>query len=1606
MKKDIQYALTYPQRRIWLTEIMHPAQNSANIDGDFTEAQSQLLCQSPNVGTAYHAAILTGALDTVRLGGALDTLLHRHEALRTTFAVENNQLVQRVRDKIKHKQIFKRIHDNELTRVINEFPCSFDLGKAPLFIALLQINEEKHVLVFNVHHMVFDDASRDVFMDELLAIYDGRQLMPVEQQYRDFALWHHEWLATEEAQKQESDWLENLAGELPVLNLSTDWPRPALHSVAGAQHDFVIEPGLATALRKVACEADVAMFALLLAAFYILLSRYTGQNDVIVASPASGRTRPKFANCIGRFVNMLPIRNRPQGNKSFRQFLKEVSQSILQAWERQDVPVERLIDKLGLARDASRNPLADVMFTMPSQRESYQVPGLTVTMDQTRSTGAPFDLTLQIKERSDELHASLIYAAGLFSPATLQRLNRHYLNILKDVATNPDKLLSKIDMLEDTEKQLLLQSFRGEEIPYPQTKTLAAVFAEQVSKYPDNMALVFKEEKYTYLDLAEKTDRLALVLRDKGVKPNTVVPILLNRSAEYIIAALAIIKAGGAYLPIDPAYPESRIEYMLADSGAFLLLSQTELKTKFVSFAGEWLDLHDSALYLATGDKLDDINTPNDAIYVIYTSGSTGKPKGVVIEHSNLLSMCAWQNHYCENTASDRAAVYTGLGFDATVLSVFPLLLTGATIHMIADEIRLSIDDLNAYFELNRITNAFLPTQLCEQFMELVDNQSLRIITTGGDKLRTYHPRPYRLINAYGPTEYTVISAEMDITQTYDNIPIGKPVGNTAAYVIDPYGNLQPIGVPGELCVAGAQMARGYLNRPETTAEKFVDNPFKTSRDDERMYHTGDLVRWLPDGKLEFLGRIDQQVKIRGYRIELGEIEQQILQGDGVRETVVIDLPDGGGGKYLSAYLVPERPDEAIDADALRKRLAKDLPDYMIPSYFTQLSHIPLNANGKIDKNALPVPGISQDKVHYVAPNTDAEKKIAIVWREVLGITEIGVHDNFFSLGGNSIKGISVVAKLQKNFEISMNDLFEYQTLEALAKQIQPRKDNLKTRLAQLRDSDPERRGDKVVEPQVAAQIAASRQAYSAGNEKYLTMDLSRQKEYRQILLTGATGYLGIHVLMELLSTREAHVHLIIRGKTTEEIKQRLLEKLTYYFGSQVWTDLAMDERVTLWPGDLKEPRLGLTEDDYQKLAVDVQGIIHTAADVRHYGHYQAFYHNNVQATLELLEFAKHGSSKDFHHISTIAVGMGVVSGKAAVVFTEDDLDIGQESDNYYVRSKLEAEKVVLAARAAGVNANIFRVGNISFNSKSGLCQANIEENAFFARIKAFINIGVVPETIDQVEFSFVDYLAKGICLLAYNGALQNQIYHLYNSEFQELSRVLADKLPHVKVKRVTFGAFIDYIYDHFDQTGFRTYIENIMLHSGWLDDAGKEKTAWIVLADKTNLLLERLGFSWPALESVMLTQLVRRALKDRIDFIATTPLFNGLAAEELLGVAGSAVQQIFRSDTDILWEGDPNDYVYLVMDGFIEVSRRSVGGWVGTIQVLGAKEFFGEESIVAVGASSVTATAILGEVMVLCFAGETLKNRIANHSTLALNVIQAMNHRLRNLEGLFVSMG
>ncbi|MBW7473805.1 amino acid adenylation domain-containing protein [Paenibacillus oenotherae] len=1026
-------------------------------------AQKRLfvLSRFEGAGISYNLPrIMTieGALDKERLQQAFLGLIARHEALRTSFSLVDSEPVQRIvpLEDIAFAIDLRKAAEEEVADMVDAFIRPFQLEQAPLLrVELIQLSAERHVLLCDMHHIIADGVSMSIFMKEFVELYEGAELTPLRIQYKDYAVWLNSEAGLAAMGRKEAFWLDAFAEEVPLLALPTDYPRPAVQSFKGATFAVGSGSGLKAALNEAAAASGATLFMVLLAAYNVLLHKYSGQDDIVVGTPVAGRTHSEVTPVIGMFVNTLALRGRPERTKTFRQLLDEVKTTTLGAFDNQSYPFDSLVEKLNLPRDLSRNPLFDTMFSLQNiDMDAGEMTGLNIEPFQFEGGAAKFDLSLEATETEEELVISFEYGTALFHHDTVSRMAQHYLNILREIADNPDTLLSEIELLTPEEKTRVAESFNATAADYPADATLHGMIEAQAARTPEAVAVIDGSRRLTYGELNTGANRLAARLRARGVGPDRIVPLMLERASEMIIGILAIQKAGGAYLPIDPEFPEDRIAYMLEDSEANWLLTQTKFVAKARGlFGGDLIDLDDPAVYAdGNGANLPPIAGPRNLAYVIYTSGSTGQPKGVMIEHRAAVNRIHWMDRAYPLGASDVILQKTPYTFDVSVWELFWFGFAGAKMCFLKPGGEKNPEEIVEEIQRSGVTTMHFVPSMLSIFLDYIEGSpqreritSLRHVFASGEALQLAQVKRFnaeiysrcgaKLINLYGPTEAAVDVSFYDCSanEAAGSVPIGKPIDNIQLYVLDEAFRLQPIGVPGELCIAGTGLARGYVNKPELTAEKFVDNPYTAGT---KMYRTGDLARWLPDGNIEYLGRLDFQVKIRGYRIELGEIETVLLKHEAIRETVVVALPDEAGGHFLCAYFTA---DASLHVTALREHLGGDLPSYMIPSQFVQLEGMPLSPNGKINRKALPKPdGMLATGTPYVAPRTPTEERLAAIWQETLGAGEIGMLDSFFTLGGHSLKAMTLIAAMHKScgVELPLRLLFETPTIEAAARYI------------------------------------------------------------------------------------------------------------------------------------------------------------------------------------------------------------------------------------------------------------------------------------------------------------------------------------------------------------------------------------------------------------------------------------------------------------------------------------------------------------------------------------------------------------------------------------------
>ena len=1045
--------LSFAQQRLWFIDQLEPGSSVYNFPA---------------------AVRLKGPLNVAALKKSLDEIVKRHEALRTTFAIVDGRPVQVIAPLltltlpiVDLRELPEPEREREVQRLAtNEALCPFDLAEGPLVrTTVLRLGENEHVGLLTMHHIVSDGWSTGILIREMAVLYDAfcsdrpASLPELPIQYADFAHWQRHWLEGEVLETQLTYWKQQLLGAPPLLELPADHPRPPLQTFRGAHQSILLTRTVGDGLKALSRQEGATLFMTLLAAFTILLHGYTNQDDLVVGTPTANRNRLEIEGLIGFFVNTLVLRTDLSDNPSFRDLLRRVREVCLGAYAHQDLPFERLVEELHPARDLSRNPLFQVMFVLQNAPlQAVELPGLSLSPIEVDTSTTHFDLTLHIVDTEQGLVGTLAYNTDLFEAVTITHMLGHFRTLLEAVVATPERCVSDLPLLTEGERQQLLLNWNDTTVDCPKDLCIHQLFEAQVERTPDAIAVVLEDRQLTYDELNRQANQLANHLRLLGVGPEVPVAICLKHSVEMVVGLLGILKAGGVYVPLDPAYPKERLAFMLEDAKVPVILTQGALlaglpehHANVVCLDSDW-----EAITQKSAENPICFTMPENLAYVIYTSGSTGQPKGVLVSHASTAEHCLNVQRYYELDSSDRVLQFASMSFDLSLEQIFPTLIVGATLVLMSTDV-WHTTDLHKRSSEFRLTVLNIPTGYWQELTrewadlsELVPNIQPRVFIVGGDTmlpefLDLWHRTPMssiRLINAYGPTETTITATAFDIAprlrepSALQRIPIGRPLANRATYILNKYGDPVPVGVPGELYIGGHCLARGYLKRPDLTAQNFVPDPF-SSEPGTRLYKTGDLARYLSDGNIEFLGRIDDQVKVRGFRIELGEIEAALRQHPAVRETVVLARENAPGEKHLVAYVVAQG-ESPPTASELRVFLKEKLPDYMMPAVFVPLAALPLMPNGKVNRSALPEPGRTRSEPGraFVAPRNPLELQITSLWEEVLGIRPIGVTDNFFELGGHSLAAVRLFALIERRLgkKVPLATVFQGATVEHLAK--------------------------------------------------------------------------------------------------------------------------------------------------------------------------------------------------------------------------------------------------------------------------------------------------------------------------------------------------------------------------------------------------------------------------------------------------------------------------------------------------------------------------------------------------------------------------------------------
>ncbi|MCP6758271.1 MAG: amino acid adenylation domain-containing protein [Fischerella sp. CENA71] len=1401
-----------------------PRADNSDLPMSFAQQRLWFLEQFDTNSVSYNiptALRLVGNLKITALEQSLQEIIHRHEALRTNFITVDGKPRQIIREQViaeREEGILSIVDLQDLSTTEQEITTQqlaqkqlierFDLGRQALIRAtLVLLNQTEQVLLVCMHHVVSDGWSMGVFVQELTQLYNAyfqgqpSPLAPLPIQYADFAIWQRNWLQGDVLQSQLSYWQQQLKDAPDVLSLPTDRPRPAVQTVAGAHQEFALSVELTNKLVKLSQQQGVTLFMTLLAAYDTLLYRYTGQSDILVGSPIANRDRSEIEGLIGFFVNTLVMRTNLAGNPRFTELLVRVRDMAMGAYTHQHLPFEMLVEALQPERDLSHTPLFQVMFNLQNSPVSeLDLNGLTVSSVPLKSVTAAFDMTLfmqntatstsfgSAQDKSLSTSNGLVgvweYNTDLFDHSTIKRMIGHFETLLEAVVSNPRERIDQLPILTAVEQQKLLVKWNDTQADYPRDKCLHQLFEQQAQLTPDAVAVVFDNQQLTYQELNTQANQLAHYLQSFGVGPEVLVGIYLERSLSMTVALLAVLKAGGGYVPLDIDYPQQRLAYISQDSQISVLIAQEKL-LNFLPVEGVKVIVLDKEFEVLNSQSQENpvtqVKSENLAC-ILYTSGSTGKPKGVMLTHAALVNHSSAISEAFGLTSSDRVLQFAAFGFDVAVEEIFPTWFKGGTVVLRPAQMFSSFANFSQFIEQQQLSVLTVTPAYWHEWMVAVSQsyatvpQSLRLLTVGGDTVlpetvtmwQQLVGKRITCLNAYGPTEASVTAVVYDVQnfqpEKTNTVPIGRPVANTEIYILD--RNLQPvpIGVKGELYIGGVRLARGYLNRPELTEEKFIPNPFKKGRgageqesrgkilsSSEHLYKTGDIGRYLPDGNIEFIGRIDDVVKIRGFRVALGEIESLLVQHPDVIAQAVMLREDQPGHKQLVAYIVSSNP--SLDQNELQSFLKQKLPNYMIPAAFVMLEALPLTANGKVDRRALPAPSQDINLTNFVLPYTPTQKLIADIWSSVLGTTRLGIHNNFFDMGGNSLRAIQVMSLLREvlKLELPLRYLFENPTVAELAEKVNS---------LQINQTDTIN-NDLKAEAILDSSIHIPTQPFEYINKP------------KRIFLTGVTGFLGSHLLHELLQQTQADIYCLIRATDVEQAQQRLQSQLKFY---KLWEGIDSDRqgrgvahRIIPVVGDLTKSYLGLSTSQFQQLASQIDVIYHCGAWINVIYPYSVLKGANVLGTQEIIRLASEIKVKPLHFISTTSVLAASSPNEAGLILESDPLDQSQVLDNGYIQSKWVAEKLVMQARDLGLPVSIYRASRITGHSRTGISNT---DDLFCRLVKGCLQMKIAPDIDVEDNLTPVDYVSKMIVHLSHQQESLGKAFHLVNPESTPLKNL------------------------------------------------------------------------------------------------------------------------------------------------------------------------------------------------------------------------------------------
>ena len=1351
-------------------------------------------------------------VDIKLLTKAVVTLVKTHPMLQAHFDSAGADIVQIVDLEQPVEIAHSQCKEEDIPRYKWEFVKPFNLRQGPLYRMEIVTTEQWVYLMMDIHHLVVDGGSFDLLLSQLFDLLNGQEIEPETFTYADFVAAQKAAESSEEYAAARDFFQGRLGNVEGVTEVPADLTNPKEQGTLGTLYtplDF-------TAIDNFCRQHNISPAHHILAATFYALSRFTNNEQLCITTISNGRSDLRISNTVGMFVNTLAL-SAEIGEQTVLEFLSETSKNFDETLQHETYPFARIASDYDLT--------AEIMFAYQMGiLDALTYKGQTVPIETFESDTPKFRIAFFIQnDEKGQPSICLQYDNGRYSKELMQSLAQSICNAANFFISNPTSPLKNVSLLDD--KQVaLLDSFNQNDVDYDTTQTVVSLFRRQVELHPDNIAMVYHDIRLTYKQVDEQSERIAQYVQSLGLGSEDVVSILIPRSEWMVVASMGVLKAGCAYQPLDPSYPAERLNFMMQDAGAKLLIADAELRPVVNEYQGKVLLTKDIvALPAATAPVKADI-TPSSLFIMLYTSGSTGLPKGCQLEHGNLVAFCHWYHRYYDLKPENKVAAYASYGFDACMMDMYSALTCGAAVYIIGEDIRLNLPDLNDYFNREGITHSFMTTQVGCQFAMNFENHSLLHLSVGGEKvLPLTPPTAYQLHNGYGPTECTIFTTTYPMKEFEQNAPIGKPLDNFRLYVVDKQLNRLPVGAVGELWVSGPQVSRGYLNRPEKTAETYLTNPFTTDKKYSRVYRTGDIVRYLADGNIQFVGRRDGQVKIRGFRIELKEVEAVIREFAGIKDATVQAFDYENGGKYIAAYIVS---DEQVDIKELNAFIGKQKPSYMIPAATMQIDSIPLNQNQKVNRKALPAPVILAADHEYVEPKNEQERMFAKIFGDILSLDKVSATDNFFELGGTSLMVTKVIIECDKaGYHVIYGDVFAHPTPRLLAQFVSGE--------APVEDSDVE----------ITSFDYTGIDAILKRNNIETFLKGERQ-QLGHVLLTGATGYLGIHVLRELIESDATTITCMVRGKDQPSAEHRLKNLLFYYF-EKSFKEL-FGTRLLVVNGDVTQDFTTLNAQLPTLNSIDT--VFNCAANVKHYSKGTDIEDVNIGGAQRCVEFCLKTGAR-LVHISTTSVGeIWIIhnDGEQVPMLDERKLWFGQFLDNRYINSKFLAERLVLDAVAHhGLSAKVMRVGNLAPRSYDGEFQANFNSNSYMGRLKVFHVLGCCPyDTYDELtEMSPIDQTAKAVVLLA-STPKECTVFQPFNNHTELLGDLLQLMTKVGREIRFVENAEFEKSIDEAGQDPEKAKLLSAIL--AYQDVSHGQKAAIIERDNRyTCNVLHRLGFHW-----------------------------------------------------------------------------------------------------------------------------------------------------------------